>query len=94
MLAGPASARTLKMETVSHNLTLNPDASVSVTENLTVNFSGEWHGFYVDIPQNYGTKLTEITVSENGQAYQFNPGTEYGPAGTFLVKETYDNVRH
>lgn len=84
----PAEARTLEMENVSHHLTINPDASVTVIEYLTVRFDGEWHGFYREIPVNQGTSLTDISVSESGQNYQFNPGSEYGPAGTFLVKQT------
>ena len=33
-----------------------------------------------------------MVVSENGQAYEFNPGTDYGPPGTYLVKEEGDDL--
>lgn len=92
LLVLPVSARTLEMESVSHNLTIHPDASVTVTEYLTVKFNGQWNGFYRDIPEDYGTMLADIAVTENGQAYQFNPGTEYGPPGTFLVKRSNNNA--
>ena len=36
---------------------------------------------YVRIPGE--TPITEVQVSESGQPYEFNPGTEYGPPGTF-----------
>ncbi|HNX29861.1 MAG TPA: DUF2207 domain-containing protein, partial [Syntrophomonadaceae bacterium] len=51
------------------------------------------------------TLITEVQVSENGQPYTFNPGTEYGPVGTYLTKyeagdilidwsiDAYDQVR-
>lgn len=68
-----------------------PDASMKVTESYTIDFSGQWNGFFVGIPQG-DTPIKDVVVSENGQAYEFNPGEDYGPPGTYLVKEEGDNL--
>lgn len=77
--------QSLTMKQVVVDAQVMPDASMLVTEKITVNFSGQWKGFYVKIPQG-STPIKEITVKENGQSYTFNPGSEYGPAGTYLTK--------
>lgn len=85
-LPGTALAdRSLTMEQVIVDAQVLPDASLQVTERITVDFSGQWNGFYVKIPQE-DTPVTDVSVSENGQLYAFNPGTEYGPPGTFLTR--------
>jgi len=82
----PALAdRSLTMDQIIVDAQVLPDASMQVTERITVDFSGQWNGFFVKIPQG-DTPITEVQVSENGQPYEFNPGTEYGPPGTFLTK--------
>jgi hypothetical protein len=55
-----------------------PDASMQVTERLTVDFSGQWNGFYISIPRG-DSPVTEVAVSENGRPYEFNSGSQYGP---------------
>lgn len=82
---GAAQARSLTMEQVVVEAEVLPDASMRVTEKLTIDFSGQWNGFYVKIPQG-STPLQEVAVRENGQAYTFNPGKDYGPPGTYLTK--------
>lgn len=77
--------KSLSMEQVIVDAQVLPDASMLVTERITVDFSGQWNGFYIKIPQG-DTPIKEVKVSENGQPYQFNPGTEYGPPGTYLIK--------
>lgn len=85
--AGTAQAdRSFDMEQVFVEAELLPDASMRVTEKITVDFSGQWNGFFVKIPQG-DTPIKEVTVSESGQAYEFNPGVDYGPPGTYLVKQ-------
>lgn len=85
-LPGAALAdRSLTMDQLVVDAQILPDASMQVTERITVDFSGQWNGFYVKIPQG-DTPVTEVTVSENGQPYEFNPGTEYGQPGTYLTK--------
>ncbi|KUG03349.1 hypothetical protein ASZ90_019235 [hydrocarbon metagenome] len=86
ILPGSALAdRSLSLEQVVVDAQVLPDASMQVTERITVDFSGQWNGFYIKIPQG-DTPIIEVAVSENGQPYQFNPGTEYGPPGTYLTK--------
>ncbi len=77
--------RSLTMEKIMVDAQVLPDASMQVTEHITVDFSGKWEGFYVKIPQG-NTPIVNVVVSENGQAYEFNPGTDYGPPGTYLTK--------
>lgn len=91
-LSGIALAdRSLTMDQIIVDAQVRPDASMLVTERITVDFSGQWNGFYVKIPQG-DTPITEVQVSENGQPYTFNPGTEYGPPGTFLTKLEGNNI--
>jgi hypothetical protein len=45
-LAASASARDLKIEKFSSEVIVEPDASLSVTETIQANFTGEWHGLY------------------------------------------------
>jgi uncharacterized membrane protein len=77
--------RSLTMDQLVVDAQVLPDASMRVTERITVDFSGQWNGFYIKIPQG-ATPIREVTVNENGQPYQFNPGTEYGPPGTYLTR--------
>lgn len=77
--------RSLTMEQIMVDAQVLPDASMLVTEHITVDFSGRWEGFFVKIPQG-DTPIVDVVVSENGQAYEFNPGTDYGPPGTYLTK--------
>ena len=66
--AGTAQAdRSFDMEQVFVEAELLPDASMRVTEKITVDFSGQWNGFFVKIPQG-DTPIKEVTVSESGQA--------------------------
>ncbi len=96
--------RSLTMEKIMVDAVVLPDASMQVTEKITVNFSGKWEGFFVKIPQG-DTPIVNVMVSEDGQPYEFNPGTDYGPPGTYLTRyegndilidwsiETYGGVR-
>jgi len=105
VMTTPALAdRSLTMDQIIVDAQVLPDASMKVTERITVDFSGQWNGFFVKIPQG-NSPIVEVQVSENGQPYEFNPGTEYGPSGTYLTKseggdilidwsiDAYDQVR-
>ncbi|MDD2554350.1 MAG: DUF2207 domain-containing protein [Desulfotomaculaceae bacterium] len=88
----PALAdRSLTMDQIIVDAQVLPDASMQVTERITVDFSGQWNGFYVKIPQG-DTPITDVQVSENGQLYTYNSGTEYGPPDTFLIKREGGNI--
>ncbi len=83
--------RSLTMEQIIVDARVLPDASMQVTEKITVDFSGKWEGFYVKIPVG-DTPIVDVTVSEQGQPYEYNPGTDYGPPGTFLTKSEGNNI--
>lgn len=83
---GIAQARSLEMDALAMDAELMPDGSMLVTEHITVTFHGSYKGYFVSIPQDT-TPISNILVSENGNAYQFNPGQSYGPPGTYLVKQ-------
>ena len=92
VFANPAAAqRSFTIEQDIIDAEVLPDASLRATERLTIDFSGQWNGFFMEIEQD-NTPIQEIVVSENGRAYTFNPGTDYGPPGTFLVKRQGDKV--
>ncbi|MDI9481387.1 MAG: DUF2207 domain-containing protein, partial [Bacillota bacterium] len=42
--------RSLTMDQIIVDAQVFPDASMQVTERITVDFSGQWNGFYVKIP--------------------------------------------
>lgn len=91
-LTGTAQAdRSFDMQQVDVNGKLLQDASMKVTEKYTIDFSGQWNGFFVKIPIG-DTPIKDVVVSENGRPYTFNPGDDYGPSGTYLVKEEGDNL--
>ncbi|MDD3654210.1 MAG: DUF2207 domain-containing protein [Desulfotomaculaceae bacterium] len=86
VLAEPARAdRSFTMQQVVVKAEVLPDCSMRVTEKLTVKFSGHWNGFFITIPRG-DSPVQDVAVSENGRPYTFNPGTKYGPPGTYLVK--------
>lgn len=84
--------RSFQINTIQFDTELLPDASMQVTQHLTVDFSGQWNGFSVKIPLDQ-TQITEAAVSENGQPYQFTPGSDYGPAGSYIVEDNGDSIR-
>jgi uncharacterized membrane protein len=85
-----ADDRSLTLEQIHVEAEVLPDASMVVTERITVDFSGQWNGFFVRLPQD--SPIREIKVLENGTPYTFNPGTEYGPPGTYLTKVEEDGI--
>ena len=54
-LGGTASARELRIEKFEEQVTLSPNGSVDVTENITFRFIGSWRGIYREIPVEYNT---------------------------------------
>lgn len=92
LLNGNAQAeRSFKIERIVINAEVLTDASMRVTERITVDFSGQWNGFFVSIPQG-NTPIKDVMVCENGQRYSFNPGKNYGPPGTYQVKVQNDKA--
>lgn len=79
------------MNSLYYEAELLPDGSMQVTEHITVTFHGSYEGYYVTIPLD-NAPLSDIVVAENNTPYQFNPGTDYGPPGTYLVKQEGNQV--
>ncbi|MFY9115459.1 MAG: DUF2207 domain-containing protein [Dethiobacteria bacterium] len=79
------------MDKLVYDAELLPDGSMLVTEHITVTFNGTYEGYFISIPRG-STPLSDILVSENGVAYNFNPGMEYEPPGTFLIKHESDDI--
>jgi len=50
-----ASARELRIEKFDEQVTVLPNGSVDVTENITFRFTGHWNGVYREIPVEYNT---------------------------------------
>jgi len=70
-----------------------PDGAMLVSEERTVNFQkGKFSGLYQWIKLDQGIAIEDIVVEENGRAYQFNPGSTYGPAGTYFLKRETDRL--
>ncbi len=52
-LAAPAFAREWRITNFASSMQVAPDGTMTVRENLTVSFEGEFHGIYRDIPIQY-----------------------------------------
>lgn len=61
-----------------------------VTEERTVHFDGAYKGMNMWIKTQPPITISDATVAEGDTPYTFNPGTEYGPAGTYFIIEELD----
>ena len=52
-LAPRAAARELKIQNFESTVIVNPDGTLDVSETISANFTGEWHGIYRTIPIEY-----------------------------------------
>ena len=84
--------RSIELKDIKIEAQILNDASMNVTEKITVNFNGKWNGFYINIAQNNTNVINDIIVSENNQPYKFNQGSKYGPPGTYLIKKENDKI--
>jgi uncharacterized membrane protein len=55
--AYPASARQLTIQNFDVQVVVQPDSTIDVTETLTINFQGLWHGIFRTIPVEYRGSL-------------------------------------
>lgn len=76
-----ASARQLTIQDFAVQVNVEPDSTIDVTETLTVNFQGLWHGIYRSIPIEYrgsmGLNYTlfitpESVADENGNPLKYD----------------------
>jgi uncharacterized membrane protein YgcG len=54
-LVSTASARELRIEKFDAQITVLPNGTIDVTENITFRFIGHWNGIYREIPVEYNT---------------------------------------
>lgn len=85
-------AKTFALPEVYIEAEIHPDGSLQVQEQWTVEFLGKASGFFRWLPLEPPLSIVDISVSEEGEPYKFNPGAHHGPAGTFFVKEKEDEV--
>ena len=84
--------RSIEIKDIKIEAQILNDASMNVTEKITVYFNGKWNGFYINIAQSNNNVISDIIVSENNQPYKFNQGSKYGPPGTYLTKKDNDKI--
>ncbi len=85
MLPISAADRTMTITSDTLNVTVKDNASMSVTETVTIIFDGHWNGVYRTLPGREGSEIKNVKVYENGKSYTYNPGTSYGPTGTYIA---------
>src|SRR5581483_2700221 len=78
-LAAPAGAADFTLPRADVAVTLAPDGSLLVREQLTE--TGFFHGMYRDIPLKRGESIDRIAVSEGGKPYARRGSTELGSIG-------------
>jgi uncharacterized membrane protein YgcG len=78
---------------ISHadvSVQVQPDASLHVTEELQFEFSGNFSGAYREIPLAEGVRVTNVTVSEEGDEYRPGGNPEpfsFDEPGTFGAEQ-------
>src|SRR5438128_10567724 len=55
VLAQAGNARELRIEKFDEQVTVSPNGTVDVTENITFRFIGHWNGVYREISVEYNT---------------------------------------
>ncbi|HZK24990.1 MAG TPA: DUF2207 domain-containing protein [Oscillospiraceae bacterium] len=83
-------ARSYDFPQITIEAEITPEGDMWVTEQRTVNFNGTFHGLSLWIKTQNPITISNVEVAENNLTYTFNPGTEYGPAGTYMIKDEAD----
>lgn len=82
---GKAQARSYSFPEVNITAEVLEDGSMLVNEERTVQFNGTYSGLFQWIYKDPGVDIVDVVVSEDGVQYEFNPGSTYGPAGTYYI---------
>jgi len=96
ILGAPADAKSYTIDSADSEIVVNGDASLSVTERITYDFSGSFSGAYRDIPLREGESISTVTVSDFTGSYQLGGCVDLGcssPAGTYGVTSIPGHVR-
>lgn len=88
----PAFARSHRFLDLEIDARVGADGLVRVTETHTVKFDGTFSGMYQWIDTSGGIELSNIVVSEGGADYERLDSDSPGPAGTYFVRESADEV--
>src|SRR5438270_3739450 len=81
VLATPVPAKSWRITDFNDNITVNVDGSAVITERISLNFDGEWHGIHRTIPieypgpngTNYRLFVTLISITdENGAKLKYD----------------------
>jgi len=97
LVAAPAAfARSADIVDADVRLGLANDASLLVAERLTFDYDGSFEGSYRDINLLHGERITDVEVSEGGDAYDPGGNTILGShdrPGVFGAESTADGAR-
>jgi hypothetical protein len=77
----PANAKSYDLPSAKVVMTVRPDGSLVVTEDITFRFSGSFSGAERSIPVRSFERLDSVTVSESGQPYKPGASTATGSSG-------------
>jgi hypothetical protein len=78
--------RSMDIERVIIDAEILNDGTLVIKERRTIYFEGQYNGYYQNLVMEPGVGISDIKVSENGNPYEYNPGDDYGPPGTYLTK--------
>ena len=81
-LSPAAAAKSYTLQGAEVEVTLLPDGSLRVQEQITFQFSGDFTGAYRDVAVREGQEVTEIAVSEGGTDYRPGASAELGSSGS------------
>ena len=101
--AGTASAREQRLRKFDAEITVLPDSSVDVTENITFQFiGGPWHGIYREIPVeyagpgglNYSLFLSVKSITEDGAKLRYETSRDRQYLKLKIYIPNADNSTH
>lgn len=92
MFSSVADARDYHLLSLNVHAQLGADGAVRVREEHTVQFEGTYSGLFQWFDTSRGLKIRDLVVSEGGVLYQQIEGEKPGPAGTYFIRSTKDEV--
>jgi uncharacterized membrane protein len=84
--------RSMDIERVIIDAEILNDGTLVIKEKRTIYFEGQYNGYYQNLVMEPGVDISDIKVSENGNPYEYNPGDDYGPPGTYLTKNEGSSI--
>ncbi len=84
--------RSLEIQQVNIQAEIFSDGTMAVQETRTIRFNGQYNGFFQNLRMDPGVKITDVQVFEEDTPFTYNPGSDYGPPGTYLVRPEDNNL--